>query len=52
MAWKICTGTSPMPGTDLPCMKLAKASRKPKSRQANMTGTGFHFAKISAASAI
>ena len=48
----ICTGTLPMIGSGEPCRRIASASRKPNKRQANMALTGFHLAKISAASAM
>ena len=36
----------------MPWKRIEAASRKPNSRQANIAGTGFHLAKISAASAM
>ena len=47
-----CTGTLPISGSGVPCKRIDSASRKPNSRQANIAGTGFHLAKISAASAM
>ena len=52
MAWMNCTDISPIRSNSTPCMRIAKASRNPNSKQANSTGTGRHLPKIMAASAM